>query len=39
MYQFPHIDYSDHILLGGRAKLKKYLLSMPMASLGKKKNM
>ena len=25
--------------LGGRAKSKKYLFSMPMASLGKKKNM
>ena len=25
--------------VGGRAKLKKYLFSMPMASLGKKKNM
>ena len=26
-----------HTILGGRAKLKKYLLSMPMASLGNKK--
>ena len=33
-----HAKYqSVYDLLGGRAKLKKYLFLMPMASLGKKK--
>ena len=29
--------FCNHVAVGGRAKLKKYLFLMPMASLGKKK--
>ena len=38
MLSMMMLDDHDGVL-GGRAKLKKYLFSMPMASLGKKKNM